>query len=122
VLVGDVVRHDVDDGADAQLACLGDEFLRLGEGSEGRVDRPVVGDVVAAVLHRGQVPGVEPQGVDAEFGEVRKPGADAREVSGAVAVAVGEAADVHLVDDGGAPPVVAPGRGGLSHGACLSLL
>ncbi len=122
VLVGDVVGHDVDEGADAQFACLGDELLRLGEGAERGVDHPVVGDVVAAVLHRGQVPGVEPQGVDAEFGEVGEAGPDAREVAGAVAVAVGEAADVHLVDDGGAPPVVvAGGRGGLSHGACLSL-
>ncbi len=52
VLVRDMVRDDVDKGADAQFPCLGDEFLRFGEGAEGRVDGPVVGDVVAAVLHR----------------------------------------------------------------------
>lgn len=50
VLVGHVVGHDVDDRADAQPGCLGDEFLGLGEGAEGRVDGAVVGDVVAAVL------------------------------------------------------------------------
>jgi hypothetical protein len=120
MLVGDMVGDDVDEGADAQLPCLGDELLGLGEGAEGRVDGAVVGDVVAAVGHRREVPGVEPQGVHAEFGEVGQPGADAREVSGAVAVAVREAAHVHLVDDGGTPPVVVgAGRGGLSHGGAF---
>ncbi len=103
--LGDVVGHDVDDGADAVPGGLRDELLGLGEGAEGGVDGPVVGDVVAAVGHRGGVPGVEPEGVDAELGEVGQLGADTGEVSGAVAVGVGETAYVHLVDDGRAPPV-----------------
>ena len=73
VLVGDVVGHDVDDRADPQFARLGDQLLGLGEGAEGRVDGPVVGHVVAAVGHRREVPGGEPQCVDAEFGEVGQP-------------------------------------------------
>lgn len=52
VLVGDMVRDDVDQGADAQFPGLGDQFLRLGECPEGRVDGAVVGDVVAAVGQR----------------------------------------------------------------------
>ena len=104
VLVGDVVRDDVDDRADAELERLGDERLRLGERAERRVDGAVVGDVVAAVGQRRRVPGVEPDGVDAEVLEVAAGGADAGEVAGAVAVRVGEAAQVDLVDDGAAPP------------------
>ena len=77
------------------------------EVAEERVDGAVVGDVVAAVGHRRGVPGGEPDGVDAEVAQVGQAGADAGEVAGAVAVRVGEAARVDLVDGGAAPPVVA---------------
>ena len=104
VLVRDVVRDDVDDRADPELARLGDQLLGLVERPEGRVDRPVVDDVVAVVGHRRRVPGVEPESVDAELVQVREPGADAREVADPVAVPVGEAAHVDLVDDCVPPP------------------
>ncbi len=104
VLVGDVVGDDVDDRPQAGVAGLGDERLGLGQRAEGGVDGPVVGDVVAAVGHRRRVPGVEPQGVDAEGPQVRQAGADAGQVARPVAVGVGEAADVHLVDGGATPP------------------
>jgi hypothetical protein len=104
VLVGGVVGDDVEDDADAEGVCLGDHLLRLGERAEGGVDGPVVGDVVAPVRHGRGVPGVDPDGVDAQLRQVREAGAQARDVPDAVAVAVGEAADVDLVDDGGTPP------------------
>ena len=46
----------------------------------------------------------EPDRVDAEVAQVGQARADAGEVADAVAVAVGEAAEVDLVDDGAAPP------------------
>ena len=52
VLVGDVVRDDVDDRADAERERLLHEQLGLGERSEVGVDRAVVADVVAAVGER----------------------------------------------------------------------
>ena len=104
VLVGHVVGDDVDDRADAEGEGFGDQRLGLGERAERRIDRPVVGDVVAAVGERRGVPGVVPDGVDAEVAEVAEPGAHAGEVADAVAVGVGEAAHVELVDDGVAPP------------------
>src|SRR5690606_1605724 len=79
---------------------------------EGGVDPAVVGDVVAAVGHRGGVPGGEPERVDAEVPQVGQARADAREVAHAVAVGVGERADVHLVDDRVAPPGGVVERGG----------
>ncbi len=120
VLVGDVVGDDVDDGADAQLPRLGDQLLGLAQGAERGVDGAVVGDVVAAVDERGDVPGGEPDGVHAEFGEVGQSRPHTREVTGAVAVAVGETAGIHLVDDGVAPPVVGALRVGGCHVTVLS--
>ncbi|MDF2805272.1 MAG: hypothetical protein K0S43_218 [Cellulosimicrobium sp.] len=105
VLGGHVVGDDVDDRADPELAGLRDEPLRLGQGAELRVDRAVVRDVVAAVRERGHVPGGEPDRVDPEVAQVGEVLAHAREVARAVAVAVREAAHVHLVDHGAAPPV-----------------
>ena len=104
VLVRDVVRDDVDDRADPERTRLGDQLLRLLERPEGRIDRAVVRDVVAGVGHRRRVPGVEPERIDPELAQIRQPGADAGEIADPVAVRVGEAPDVDLVDDGVAPP------------------
>jgi hypothetical protein len=104
VLVGHVVRDDVDDRADADRERFPDQLLGLGEGAERGVDRAVVDDVVAPVRHRRGVPGREPDGVDAEVGEVAQPGADTGEVTDAVAIAVAEAARVDLIDHRIAPP------------------
>ena len=104
MLVGHVVGDDVDDRADAEGEGLGDQRLGFGERAERRVDGAVVGDVVAAVGERRGVPRVVPDGVDAEVAEVAEAGAHAGEVADAVAVGVGEAAHVELVDDGVAPP------------------
>ncbi len=105
VPVGDVVRDDVDDGADPELARLGDQLLRLLERAEDRVDRPVVGDVVAGVGERRRVPRVEPERVDPEVVQVRQAGTHAGEVADPVAVRVREAPHIDLVDDRVAPPV-----------------
>src|SRR6202021_3574006 len=70
----------------------------------GRVDGPVVGDVVARVGPRRRVPRAVPDRVDAEGGQVRQPRPDPGQVADPVAVAVGEALDVELVDRGIAPP------------------
>jgi hypothetical protein len=100
-----VVGDDVEQHPQAVLVGLGDQRLGLLEGAEPGLDRPVVRDVVAGVGHRGRVPRVDPDRVDAEIREVGQLGPDAGDVAEAVAVTVGEAADVDLVDDGVAPPV-----------------
>ncbi len=120
VAVGDVIGDDVDDGADAELQSFGDEGLCLLEGSEGGVDRAVVGDVVAAVGERGQVPGREPDGVDAQVFEVSQVPAHAGQVADTIAVRVGEAPRVDLVDDRTAPPEGVDGGRGRTRGRRLS--
>ena len=88
---------------------LGDESIEVGFGPEQRIDPFVVADVVAEVEPRRRVDRRQPDGVDAETvrAEVVEVVDDARQVADPVAVAVGEAARVDLVDDATAPPVVA---------------
>ena len=104
VLVRGVVGHDVDDHPEAELVRLADQVVSVAEGAEQRLDVAVVGDVVPAVGHRRGVERRDPDGVDPEVAQVGQSGPDARQVADAVTVTVGEAADVDLVDDGGAPP------------------
>ena len=78
--------------------------VEVGERAEQRVDVAVVRDVVAVVVLRRGVEGGDPHRVHAEVGEVGQPLRDAGHVADAVAVAVGEAADVDLVADGVLPP------------------
>ena len=76
----------------------------VGQRAETGVDVDVVGHVVAPVVLRRGVEGRDPEGVHAEVAQVGQPPGDAGQVTDAVAVGVGEAADVDLVDDGVAPP------------------
>ncbi len=105
VLVGGVVRDDVDDHLQTQPVGLADQRVEVVEGAEARVDVTRVGDVVAAVGQLGRVEGAQPQGVHAQRREVRQAAGDAAQVTEAVTVGVGEAAGVDLVDDGLPPPV-----------------
>ena len=85
-------------------ACaVGEQRVEVGQRAEHRVDVARVGDVVAAVGHGGAVERREPDRVDAELDEVVEALPHADQVAGAVAVAVGEAAGVDLVEDRGAP-------------------
>ena len=105
VPVGGVVGHDVDDDLDAGVVQRGDHLVEVVQRAEPRVDVAVVVDVVAAVGQRGRVERAQPDRVDAEVAQVGDPRGDAGQVADAVAVGVGEAARVDLVDDGLAPPV-----------------
>ena len=102
--IGTMVGNDVDDDPDAEIGSFFDQLLGLSQGPEHRIDVAVVGDVVAAVRHRGGVPGREPDGIDAEVAQVGKLRPHAGQIPDAVPVAVREAADVHLVDRSATPP------------------
>ena len=82
----------------------GDHPICLVQGSVDRFDVAIVGHVVAGVRHRRRVPRVDPDGIDAEARQVRQSSAQTGDVADAVAVPIGETADVDLVDDGGLPP------------------
>src|SRR3712207_9091874 len=75
-------------------------------------DGGLVADVVPAVAQRRGEERRQPQAVDAEPLEVVQLVDHAAEVADAVGVAVGEAADEHLVEDGALVPLrVGAGRG-----------
>jgi hypothetical protein len=107
VLVGGVVGDEVDDDPQSEVVGAPDQVVGVGEPAEERVDVAVVGDVVAVVVLGGGVERGDPQRVDAEVGQVGQPRGDPGQVADAVAVTVGEAADIDLVAGGVAPPAVA---------------
>ena len=104
VLIGGVVRHDVEQDPQPAVMRFLDELIGLVQSAEDRLDGSLVRHVVAGVLHRRLVPGIDPERVQAEVGQVVQPGSQPGDVAHPVAVAVGETADVDLVDHGSAPP------------------
>ncbi|MPM36628.1 hypothetical protein SDC9_83227 [bioreactor metagenome] len=117
--VGGVIRDDVHHDLQAGAVQGRDHLVELLQSADPRVDVAVVGDVVAAVGQGGGVEGAQPDGVDPQLLEVVDPGDDASEVTDAVAVGVGEAAGIDLVDGRLAPPVGVRGvRVRDSRGAC----
>ena len=110
-----------------QRVRVGDQRVEVGERAEQRIDVARVGDVVAVVDHRRRVERGDPERVDAEQVQVAQLVADAGQVADAVAVGVGEAAHVDLVEDRRLPPRLRPpaGRGAdarLSGERCTGLL
>jgi hypothetical protein len=64
VLVGGVVRNEVEPDVDVVVSCLGYECVVVGERAEVGVDIAVVGDVVAPIDVRARMNRAEPEGVD----------------------------------------------------------
>ena len=102
--VGGVVRHPVEDHADAARVAGGDQRVEVRERAEQRVDVAVVGDVVAEVGHGGGEDRRQPDGRRPEARQVVQARGDAGQVADAVAVGVGERARVDLVDRAALPP------------------
>src|SRR5205823_7419990 len=96
---------EVDEDAHPEPVRPSHELVGLRQGAEVGVDVAVVTDVVPAVGERRGIPRADPDGVDTQSGQVREAIEDPANVSGAVAVVVGERAGVDLVDDGAAPPL-----------------
>ena len=82
----------------------GKQPVEIGERPEQRIDAAIVGNVIAKVGHRRGEDRRQPDGVDAERGEIVEPPLDTREVADAVAVAVLERARIDLIDDTALPP------------------
>jgi hypothetical protein len=105
MLIGRVRQHLVDHHLQPQRMRAVDQAAEVAQRAEHRIDRGVVGDVVAEVLHRALEERRQPHRVDAEPGHVLEARSDAGQIADAVGVAVGKAARIDLVDDAAAPPV-----------------
>ena len=112
MLVRGVVDDQLGQHADAVRVRRVDEALEVVERAVHRVDRRVVGDVVAVVPERRRVEGQQPQAGDAEVVQVGELLGQPGKVADAVAVAVVEGADVGLVDD----RVLVPEASDMAHG------
>ena len=110
VIPAAMVRHHIHHDSQSELVSSREQRVERLEPAVVGLDVEVVGDVVAVVVLRGRVARRQPQRVDAETGDVRQPVPDTDEIADAVTVAVGERADIDLVDDGCLPP--APRRRG----------
>src|SRR5580704_10490359 len=101
-----MIRHDVDDDADADGVRLRDQRVRVRERAEGRLNVPVIGDVIAGVGHGRRIPRVEPDRVNAETGQIGQVRAHSGQIADPVPVRIGEAAHVQLINSGSAPPLI----------------
>jgi hypothetical protein len=97
----------VDDDLEAEAVGRGEEPVEIGERAEDRVDIAIVGNVVAVIFHRRCEEGRQPDRIDPERGDIVETLGDPGEVANPVAVRIGEAARIDLVDDGAAPPLAA---------------
>jgi hypothetical protein len=111
MLVGGVVDHDVNDELHAARVQLPGQCVDVSQRAEHRIDSLVVTDVVAIVVLRRPVERREPHNVHPQGGQVVELGDDTGQIADAVAIRVREAARVHLVDHGAAPPRPGIGRG-----------
>ena len=66
MLIRSMVRHQIDDHADAAPMRLRYQPIERREIAEVGMDTAVVADVVAPVFERRRVDGIQPDGVDAE--------------------------------------------------------
>ncbi len=107
VLVGGVVRHEVQYQLQSAPVRLCEQGVEILEGAEQRIDRPVVGDVVAEVGHGRDEDRRDPDRLHAEVHEMIQAPADSVQVADPVAVGVLERPRIDLVDDAGLPPISA---------------
>ena len=74
MLVGRVIRDEVDDDPNAAPVGLRHQRVEVGERPEDGIDVAVVRDVVAEVGHRRRIERREPDGIDTERTRCRRGG------------------------------------------------
>ena len=99
-----VVRDDVDDHPEPLRVNVGDQGPRIVQRPEQGIDCAVVGHVVPAIDHRRLIPRRCPDGIDPQLAQIGQVAANPGDVADPIAVRVGEAADVDLVNDCPPPP------------------
>ena len=94
----------VDDHLQAERVRPRDERVEIRERAEDRVDVAIVGDIIAEVGHRRPEEGRQPNRLDTQARDMVEVRGDAGQVADAVAVRIGEAARIDLIDGGAVPP------------------
>src|SRR6476469_2181526 len=104
MLIGRVVRNEVDNDLKAARMCLFDESIEICKRPEDRIDAAIIGDVVAEVRHRRRIDRGDPERVDLQPLQIVEAAANPFEIADAVAVTVLERARIDLIDDAALPP------------------
>ena len=97
VLLGGVVDDQIGDHLHVALVSFADQGAEIIEGAIVWMDAGVVTDCVAMIGRTG-LNGHQPQSIDPQILQVVELLGDARQIAGAIAIAVIEAAHEHLVD------------------------
>lgn len=106
-----VIDDEVHDKADIAAVHLVEEGVEIGHCAEVLHDIPVIADIIAIVIIRGRIDGIQPDHIDAEALDIVEFGDDAFQIAYTVAIIVFEAAGVDLVDDCFFPPFTLRVRG-----------
>jgi len=99
MLIRRVVYYKFGDYPQTSAMGLAEENLEIAESSVRRVDAGIVADIISIVAQRRRAEGEKPDGRYTEILKVVKFSDEPFEVTHAVPVAVGERADVKLIDD-----------------------
>jgi hypothetical protein len=85
--------------------CFPEQRLELAQAAEQRINRRVVGNVVAEIDHRRGKDRRQPDRINAKFGKIRQARDDAGEIADAITVPVLKRTRINLVEDARLPPV-----------------
>jgi hypothetical protein len=99
-----VVRHEVEDEANAALVQRVHQPVEVRKRAKKGIDVDIVGDVIPEVGHRRGIDRRDPDGVDAEPLQVVDALEHALQVADAIAIAVLKRARINLIDDRLPPP------------------
>ena len=109
VLIRGMGDHLVDDDLEPEGMGLLHQAVEILQRAEAGIDAAIIGHVVAEILHRAGEDRRQPNGVDAQIGDIVEPAGDADEIPYPIAVLVLEGARIDLVDHRAAPPVLVDG-------------
>ena len=106
MLVGRMRDHLVDDDLEPQRMGLLHQVVEILQRAESGVDIAIVGDVVAEVAHgRGEYRR-QPDGVNAQIGNIVEATGDTHQIANAIAVLILKGARVDLIDYRATPPIL----------------
>ena len=104
MLIRGMRKHHVDDNPKPKGMRPGNQGVEISKRTEQRIDIRIVGNVIAIVLHRRDEEGRQPDGVDAERGDVIEPRGYTGEITNPIAARVQKTARIDLVNHRTLPP------------------
>ena len=105
MLVRGMGQHHVEHHTKPALACLDNQPVGIIIAAEQRIDLPVIGNVIAEIIHRRGKEWRNPHSIDAETGNIIQPLNDARQIADTVSVAILIGPRIDLIDHRAAPPI-----------------